>query len=166
MEMLNKFKFLYIWSFLTQVTVYGGAKMAKPVKRIANYTCESDGDCVVENVGNGTAIYLECVNKNSAPEQDNAVMAWFSSAGLMNIDYCVCEDGRCSGRKVLRDGPYPGRQGKPPTAVNAVSRSIATHATSTPAFVPRFVVFTPSIQKPRQQQRQQQPKVGDSSPCI
>ena len=95
--MNNKITFLYISLFLIQVTVYGTSP-------ITDYSCGSDVDCVVKNVGNCCGYYPQCVNKAFTPDPD-AVKAWcrdndmLSVCGWMDIDYCVCTAGRCSGRQ-------------------------------------------------------------------
>ena len=115
--MINKFKFLYLSLFLTQVTVYGGARFCIR-EPIVDYSCGSDVDCVVKTTGSIGDNSPECVNKRYKPNP-YAFEAWREANGIVEvsswekIDYCVCEDGQCSERNHVSDGPYPRRQEPP-----------------------------------------------------
>lgn len=77
-----------------------------------DYTCRTDTDCAVKDVGNCCGYYPACVNKDSPtfPEQvkaeceKNGVMA---VCGFPEIAGCQCVQGRCAaapteGGEVLR----------------------------------------------------------------
>ncbi len=67
---------------------------------IADYSCQSDSDCAVKDVGSCCGMYLSCVNANS-PTDPGKVQAECKKKGLMStcgfreISSCQCVQGRC-----------------------------------------------------------------------
>jgi hypothetical protein len=66
-----------------------------------DYTCTTDADCAVKDVGNCCGYYPACVNANSPtfPEQVKAECAkndMQSVCGFRDIAGCQCVEGRCS----------------------------------------------------------------------
>jgi len=65
-----------------------------------DYSCKSNADCSVKNVGNCCGYYPACVNVNS-PTDPQAVQAECAKKGMMSvcgfpeISACTCNQGRC-----------------------------------------------------------------------
>jgi hypothetical protein len=65
-----------------------------------DYSCRSDGDCAVKDVGNCCGAMPACVNKGS-PTDPKAVQAQCAASGQMGIcgfreiSSCQCVSGRC-----------------------------------------------------------------------
>lgn len=73
-----------------------GGKLAGDV----DYSCRSDDECAVKDVGNCCGYYPACVNRDSPtfPEQvkaDCAASGAMSICGFREIDACVCRNERC-----------------------------------------------------------------------
>lgn len=71
---------------------------AKPGE--VDYSCTTDADCAVKDVGNCCGYYPACVNTNSPtfPEQVKAECAqndMQSVCGFRDIEGCACVEGRC-----------------------------------------------------------------------
>jgi hypothetical protein len=67
-----------------------------------DYSCSSDSDCEVKNVGNCCGYYPACVNKDSQtdPEAVRAECQKEGRAGVCgfpSINSCQCVQGRCEG---------------------------------------------------------------------
>jgi hypothetical protein len=65
-----------------------------------DYSCTTDADCAVKDVGNCCGYYPACVNTNSPtfPEQVKAECAqndMQSVCGFRDIEGCACVEGRC-----------------------------------------------------------------------
>jgi hypothetical protein len=65
-----------------------------------DYSCTTDADCAVKDVGNCCGYYPACVNKDSPtfPEQVKAECAkndMQSVCGFRDIQGCACVEGRC-----------------------------------------------------------------------
>ena len=65
-----------------------------------DYSCTTDADCAVKDVGNCCGYYPACVNTNSPtfPEQVKAECAqndMQSVCGFRDIEGCSCVEGRC-----------------------------------------------------------------------
>jgi hypothetical protein len=65
-----------------------------------DYSCTTDADCAVKDIGNCCGYYPACVNANSPtfPEQVKAECAkndMQSICGFREIEGCVCLEGRC-----------------------------------------------------------------------
>ena len=65
-----------------------------------DYSCATDADCEVKNVGNCCGYYPACVNRDSEtfPEQVKAACAAegrMSVCGFEEISSCQCRAGRC-----------------------------------------------------------------------
>ncbi len=57
-----------------------------------DFSCNSDSDCVIKDVGNMCGGYPLCVNqdfKPNPPELDSNVCGWPS------INYCECKENEC-----------------------------------------------------------------------
>lgn len=77
-----------------------------------DYTCRTDADCMVKDVGNCCGYYPACVNKDSPtfPEQVKAEcekQGLMAVCGFPEISGCRCVQGRCAaasaeGGEVLR----------------------------------------------------------------
>jgi hypothetical protein len=66
-----------------------------------DYSCHSDADCVVKDVGNCCGRFDACVNRDSPtfPEQVRAECAKKGMAGVCGfpvIEGCACVEGHCS----------------------------------------------------------------------
>lgn len=78
-----------------------------------DYTCRSDADCTVKDVGNCCGYYPACVNVDSPtfPEQVKAACAASGTSGVCgfpSIGGCACVQGRCEAKRagfMLEDGP-------------------------------------------------------------
>jgi hypothetical protein len=75
-----------------------------------DYSCRSDADCSVKDVGNCCGAYPACVNKDSPtfPDQVKARCAaegMSSICGFREISSCQCLEGRCA---PLGDGSAGG----------------------------------------------------------
>lgn len=74
-------------------------KGAKPVE--LDFSCKSDADCEVKNVGNCCGYYPACVNRNS-PTDPEGVQAQCAKSGMMSvcgwadISSCSCKQGKCA----------------------------------------------------------------------
>lgn len=69
-----------------------------------DYTCTTDADCTVKDVGNCCGYYPACVNVDSPtfPEQVKAACAESGMAGICGfpaISGCQCVQGRCKSEK-------------------------------------------------------------------
>lgn len=67
---------------------------------IVDYSCRSDADCAVKNVGNCCGYYPACVNKDSEtfPEQVKEQCTRegrMAICGFREISECICTQGRC-----------------------------------------------------------------------
>lgn len=65
-----------------------------------DYSCTTDADCAVKDVGNCCGYYPACVNADSPtfPEQVKAACAASGTAGICgfpSISGCQCVEGRC-----------------------------------------------------------------------
>jgi hypothetical protein len=73
-------------------------KVSQPVA--VNYSCQSNNDCAVKDVGNCCGAMPACVNKDS-PTDPQAVRAQCAASGQMGIcgfqeiSSCQCVSGRC-----------------------------------------------------------------------
>jgi hypothetical protein len=65
-----------------------------------DYSCKTNADCTVKNVGNCCGYYPACVNVNS-PTDPQGVQAECAKKGMMSvcgfpeISACTCTQGRC-----------------------------------------------------------------------
>jgi hypothetical protein len=65
-----------------------------------DYSCKSNADCSVKNVGNCCGYYPACVNVNS-PTDPQGVQAECAKKGMVSvcgfpdISACTCNQGRC-----------------------------------------------------------------------
>lgn len=69
-----------------------------------DYSCTTDADCTVKDVGNCCGYYPACVNVDSPtfPEQVKAACAESGTAGICgfpSISGCQCVEGRCESEK-------------------------------------------------------------------
>ena len=67
-----------------------------------DYTCKTDADCTIKNVGNCCGYYPACVNVDSPtfPEQVQAECATSGRAsicGFPSLSGCKCVQGQCEG---------------------------------------------------------------------
>ena len=74
--------------------------VTKSAPGVVDYSCETDADCAVKNVGNCCGYYPACVNRDSPtfPDQVKAECAakgMSSICGFPSISGCVCRDKRC-----------------------------------------------------------------------
>lgn len=75
-------------------------KQATATAPTLDYSCGSDADCAVKDVGNCCGYFPACVNKNS-PTDPAAVQAqcaregMASTCGFVEISACTCNAGRC-----------------------------------------------------------------------
>lgn len=75
---------------------------------VVDYSCRSDRDCVVKNIGNCCGYYPACVNKDS-PTDPEAVQAQCASEGRMaicgfrEISACTCNAGTCEAASMPTD---------------------------------------------------------------
>ena len=86
--------------------------LGPPVKPtdVVDYSCRSDADCTVKDIGNCCGAYPTCVNRDSPtfPERVRAECAKKHMAGVCGfpvIQGCNCVEGRCSNRT---DAPPSG----------------------------------------------------------
>ncbi len=65
-----------------------------------DYSCKTDSDCEIKDIGNCCGHYLQCINMNSKTdtllvsslcEQENAV----SICSVQEISSCTCKNRRC-----------------------------------------------------------------------
>ena len=76
------------------------------IKPVNDYTCQTDEDCAIKDVGNCCGYYPKCVNKDFEPDIDG-LRQWCKENGMVSvcgwpeIDSCVCEEGCCKG---VQDG--------------------------------------------------------------
>lgn len=66
-----------------------------------DYTCQTNADCAVKDVGNCCGYYPACVNRNSPtfPKQVKAqceAEGTMSVCGFEDIQGCACVEGRCA----------------------------------------------------------------------
>jgi hypothetical protein len=87
--LLNKLLFICIIFLLitgcTKSTFFSGI----------DYSCETDSDCEIKNVGNQCGYFPECVNKNfvpNPPELDSII------CGFPSIESCECVESKCIGK--------------------------------------------------------------------
>ena len=82
---------------------HSGDAPAQPSKDDVDYTCRTDADCEVKNVGNCCGYYPACVNRES-PTFPDRVKAECAKKGAMgvcgfpDIKGCACVEGRCANR--------------------------------------------------------------------
>lgn len=74
-----------------------------------DYSCRTDADCTIKDVGNCCGYYPACVNVDSPtfPEQVLAACAASDMAGVCgfpSLSGCRCVEGRCEGIKGLGPG--------------------------------------------------------------
>lgn len=67
-----------------------------------NYSCRTDADCAVKNVGNCCGYYPACVNVDSPTDPEGvqrqcAKEGMASVCGWAEISSCSCVQGRCQG---------------------------------------------------------------------
>ena len=75
-----------------------------------DYSCTTDADCAIKDVGNCCGYYPACVNVDSPtfPEQVKAECAkndMMSVCGFRDLSGCQCVEGRCEGIAVGAEGP-------------------------------------------------------------
>jgi hypothetical protein len=73
---------------------------AKPAETVG-YSCKTDADCEVKNVGNCCGYYPACVNRGSATFPDRvkaecAKKGTMGVCGFPDIKGCSCVEGRCT----------------------------------------------------------------------
>lgn len=88
--------------------------LGPPVKRgdTVDYSCGTDADCVVKNVGNCCGAYPACVNRASPtfPERVKAECGRKGMAGTCGfpvIEGCACVEGSCRDAKEARPAQAP-----------------------------------------------------------
>ena len=64
-----------------------------------DYSCQTDSDCSVKDVGNCCGSYFECVNDDFIPDRSKSCPeeGMASICGWAEIDRCICQEGRCEG---------------------------------------------------------------------
>ncbi len=77
--------------------------LGPPIKAEVDYTCHTDADCAVKDVGNCCGRFPACVNKDSPtfPERVREECANKHEAGVCgfpDVRGCACVEGRCSNR--------------------------------------------------------------------
>jgi len=78
----------------------GSVGQSDSVDHRVDYSCSTDADCTVKNVGNCCGYYPACVNVDS-PTFPDLVMERCREAGMSSvcgfpeISACSCVDGRC-----------------------------------------------------------------------
>ena len=77
------------------------AAASKPVKGVVDYSCTSDDQCAIKNVGNCCGEYPACVNVDSPtfPQQVKAACereGRMAVCGFPEIAGCRCIDQRCA----------------------------------------------------------------------
>ncbi len=75
-----------------------------------DYSCRTDADCTIKDVGNCCGYYPACVNVDSPtfPEQVKAdcdASGRVGVCGFPSITGCQCVDGRCEGIQGMAVGP-------------------------------------------------------------
>ena len=82
------------------ITVY--AASLDDYQKNIDYSCQSDADCVIKDVGNCCGYYPMCVNK-AAKTDPKLVQEYCAKKGLSSIcgfpslSGCHCVDARCEG---------------------------------------------------------------------
>jgi hypothetical protein len=81
----------------------GDAPALKSSADEVDYTCRTDADCAVKDVGNCCGRYPACVNRESPtfPERVKAECAKKGEMGICGfpeIKGCACVEGRCASR--------------------------------------------------------------------
>lgn len=76
----------------------------KQYEESIDYSCESDKDCVIKNVGNCCGFYPRCVNKDAMTYPDLvkqfcAEEGLVSICGFQSIYSCECVSGTCVGNE-------------------------------------------------------------------
>lgn len=79
-------------------------KSLKEYERSIDYSCESDSDCVIKDVGNCCGFYPRCVNTNAETRPDLvkefcAESGLVSVCGFQSIRSCECVSGTCVARQ-------------------------------------------------------------------
>ena len=69
-----------------------------------DYSCSTDTDCEIKNIGNCCGQYLQCVNRNARTDPDLVRKLCekegaASICGFKSISSCACINKRCEGRK-------------------------------------------------------------------
>ncbi len=77
------------------------AAIGKDTRGTVDYSCRTDADCAVKNVGNCCGYYPACVNVDSPtfPDQVKAECAASGKSGVCgfpSISACQCVAGRCA----------------------------------------------------------------------
>ncbi|KAL7571191.1 hypothetical protein ACA910_008853 [Epithemia clementina (nom. ined.)] len=74
---------------------------AETAEYTVDYSCTSESDCAVKDVGNCCGTYYLCVNVNFTPNRSLACPdgngSMYDMCGWRDIDKCICEQGRCEG---------------------------------------------------------------------
>ena len=75
-----------------------------------DYSCNTDADCTIKDIGNCCGYYPACVNVDSPtfPEQvkaDCAASGRVGVCGFPSISGCQCVDGRCEGIQGMATDP-------------------------------------------------------------
>lgn len=78
--------------------------------RVVDYSCTSDNQCAIKNVGNCCGEYPACVNVDSPtfPEQVKADCARKGVSGICGfpvLEGCQCVEGRCEGSASILPSP-------------------------------------------------------------
>lgn len=73
-------------------------------ERSIDYSCKSDSDCVIKDVGNCCGFYPRCVSKDAETNPDLvkgfcAEKRLVSFCGFPSISSCECVSGTCVGRQ-------------------------------------------------------------------
>ena len=74
-----------------------------------DYSCQTDSDCEIKNVGNCCGYYPRCVNKNYLPDVESVVKECkekgvVSICGFPDVAGCKCIENKCNsieGSKVV-----------------------------------------------------------------
>ncbi len=71
-------------------------------EKVANldYSCSTDTDCTVKNIGNCCGYFPACINKNSEPDPERVKAdcekrGKVSVCGFPEIESCSCSEGKC-----------------------------------------------------------------------
>jgi len=109
-------RFALAAALLAAALVLGGCVMntsgsTEPAPGKVDFSCRTDADCAIKNVGNCCGYYPACVNIDSPtfPEQVLAECArneTMAICGFPEIAGCQCVEGRCS---AIHSGEGPVR---------------------------------------------------------
>lgn len=94
---------LFAWSLVACTSATSAPRLLGPPIKVdsVDYSCATDADCAIKDVGNCCGRYPACVNRASPtfPDKVREECAKNHSAGVCgfpDVKGCSCVEGRCS----------------------------------------------------------------------